>query len=110
MPELSEKKCVPCSIGASPLSAKEAKKFLLEITGWELIENAKKIRKEFKFVDFMEAMNFVNSIAAVAESEGHHPDFSVSYNKVIVTIFTHKIGGLHENDFILAAKIDKIRK
>ena len=84
-----------------------AKKYLEKIQSWELIDSIK-IQKKFEFKNFLEAMEFVNKLAEICEQEKHHADFSVSYNKVTVTIFTHKISGLHENDFILASKIDQI--
>ena len=84
----------------------EAKKHLGEIRGWELEENA--IEKKFTFKDFAEAMTFVNAVAAIAEAEGHHPDIDIRYNKVELELSTHAIGGLSMNDFVLAAKIDKI--
>ena len=76
-------------------------------TPWEVAEG-KKIFRRFSFKNFKEAMAFVNKVADIAESEGHHPDIFVSYNKVKITLFTHAIGGLSENDFILAAKIEKL--
>jgi len=89
------------------MARKDAEKLLAQLDGWELVEDAKKIRKKFKFGDFKEAMKFVNQVAEIAESENHHPDIFVSYNRVEAMIFTHKILGLTESDFILAAKIDK---
>ena len=91
-----------------PLMAEEIEKYLPEVTGWELLED-KKIRREFRFKDFKEAMAFVNKVANLAESEGHHPDIYLhSWNKVRLDLSTHAIGGLSENDFILAAKINNI--
>ena len=74
---------------------------------WEVVDN-KKIRHEFKFKDFKEAMAFINKVAEIAESEGHHPDIHIFYNKVTIELWTHFIGGLHENDFIVASKIELI--
>lgn len=108
MNALSEKKCVPCQGGTQPLEKKEAEHYLQEVLSWELIDNGKKIQKMFEFKDFGQAMRFVNSVAEIAKSEDHHPDIFISYNKVKLTLFTHKIEGLHKNDFILASKIDKI--
>ncbi|MDD5163307.1 MAG: 4a-hydroxytetrahydrobiopterin dehydratase [Candidatus ainarchaeum sp.] len=110
MAELASKKCVPCQIGAPVLSKEKAEELLKRVSGWAFIENAKKIQKTFEFRDFAAAMKFLNKAAEIAEKEGHHPDFFVSYNKITFTLFTHKINGLHENDFILAAKMDKIKK
>ncbi len=88
------------------MSEEEAKALLKKIEGWQLKEN--KIRKVYRFKDFKESMKFVNKVAELAEEEGHHPNISISWNKVSLTLTTHAIGGLSENDFILAAKIDII--
>ena len=107
MIELLKKKCIPCEgLGMKPFTREEAEKYLPDVPGWELSDDTLKISKEFKFKDFIGAINFVNKVAEVAESEGHHPDIEVHYNKVRLTNWTHAIGGLSENDFILAAKID----
>ncbi len=105
---LAEKKCVPCEVGAIPLTIPEAEQFLGQIKGWTLSEDGKKISKSFKFKNFVGAMEFANKITPVAETEGHHPDLFVGWGKVKVEIFTHSIKGLSENDFILAAKIDEL--
>ena len=110
MENLAKQKCVPCEGGIPPFDEKTAKKFLHEVLGWELFEGAKKIQKKFAFKNFLESIVFVNRVAEIAEKEGHHPDIFVSYSKVTITIFTHKINGLHNNDFILAAKIDLLDK
>ena len=103
---LRDKKCVPCSGGMPPLSAAEAGKYLLNLNNnWEIIGN-KKIRREFKFKDFTEAMAFANKVAQIAEAEDHHPDMHIFYRKVILELSTHAIGGLSENDFIVASKVD----
>ncbi len=103
---LLNKKCVPCEGGTPPLTAEEIEKYLPEVSDWEVLED-KKINREFKFKDFKEAMAFVNKVADLAESEGHHPDICLhSWNKVRLELSTHAIGGLSENDFILAAKIN----
>ncbi len=106
MPNLTQKRCVPCEGNTPKLQAEEIYKFLKEVSGWQ--EEKEKIHKTFQFKNFLEAMKFVNQMADLAEEEGHHPDFSVHYNKVEVSLWTHAIGGLSENDFILAAKIDKL--
>ncbi|MBI3331823.1 4a-hydroxytetrahydrobiopterin dehydratase [Candidatus Peregrinibacteria bacterium] len=105
---LLDKKCVPCEGGVPPLIPAEVKKFLSETPEWEVIEENDKISRMFKFKNFVEAMKFVNKVADLAEAENHHPDFDVSYSKVTLTLWTHAIGGLSENDFILAAKIDQL--
>ena len=104
----ASKKCVPCEGGTPPLEAEEIKNYLPELKeGWEVLED-KKITKEFKFKNFREALEFVNKVANIAESEGHHPDITIHYNRVDIVTWTHSIHGLSENDFILAAKIDTI--
>ena len=105
--DLTHKKCIPCEAGSVPMSAETLEKYLSAITGWQQ-EEGKKIKKEFKFEDFRSSMGFVNRIAELAEAEGHHPAIFISYNKVRITLSTHAIGGLSENDFIMAAKIDKL--
>lgn len=103
-----------CEGGVKPLSREEAEDYLDEISlprrqagGWVLDEKALKISKEFKFQDFIGAINFVERVADVAEMEGHHPNIHIFYNKVLLELSTHSIGGLSENDFILAAKINE---
>lgn len=109
MEDLTSKECVPCEGGVPPLESEEIEELLTEVRGWELLEEAQpKIRKEFKFGDFDEAMGFVNEVAKLAENEGHHPDIEISYNVVTLELYTHAIDGLHENDFILAAKVDEL--
>lgn len=104
--KLSEKKCVACEGGVAPLQGKELRTYLEEVENWELVEG-KKIKKEFVFKNFKEALAFVHKVGEIAEEEGHHPDIHlVSYKKVIIELWTHAIGGLSENDFIVAAKID----
>jgi 4a-hydroxytetrahydrobiopterin dehydratase len=105
--ELAAKKCIPCEGGTPPMGELEAKALLKEVEGWQLLEN--KIQKVFKFKDFKESMEFVNRVADLAEEEGHHPDILISWNKVTLNLTTHAIGGLSENDFIMAAKINKMR-
>lgn len=108
MSDLTSKKCIPCSISVIPLNEDEIELFLSDIdTSWEVIKN-EKIEREFKFKNFKEALEFTNKVGEIAESEGHHPDICLSWGKVIVTLWTHKIKGLHENDFIMAAKIDSL--
>ena len=105
---LLEKKCVPCEGGTMPLTIQEAGKFMNEVNGWTLSSDARRITKEFAFKDFAQALAFANKVGAIAEDEGHHPDLVVKWGKVVVELSTHSIGGLSENDFILAAKIDAI--
>lgn len=105
---LASKKCVPCEGGTMPLTIQEAETLMKELTDWTLSPDAKKISKEFKFKNFVGALAFTNSAGAIAEEEGHHPDIALSWGKVGIELSTHSIGGLSENDFILAAKIDTI--
>src|SRR3989344_4985216 len=104
---LLNKRCVPCEGGVKPFSSAQIKDYLQETPKWKVLDG-EKINREFKFKDFKEAMIFVNKVANLAETEGHHPDINISYSKVSLKLFTHAIGGLSENDFILAAKIDQI--
>ncbi|GIW67058.1 MAG: putative pterin-4-alpha-carbinolamine dehydratase [Candidatus Parcubacteria bacterium] len=109
--ELHKIHCIPCEGGIPALSDEEEEKYIKEVAGWELIREKgepHKIRKKFEFKNFKEAMKFVNKVAEIAEEEGHHPDIHIFYNKVEIELWTHAINGLHKNDFILAAKIDKI--
>ena len=106
---LLKKKCVPCEGEVKPLNLQEAKDYLAEVPGWALDGDAKKISREYKFKDFIGAINFVERVADVAEMEEHHPDIHIHYNKVLLELSTHAIGGLSENDFIVAAKIDAMK-
>lgn len=108
MSDLLSKKCIPCSIGAIPLNAEEIVNFIKNLDeSWKVIGD-KQLERTFKFKDFKEALEFTNKVGAIAEAEGHHPDICLSWGKVIITLWTHKIKGLHENDFIMAAKIDEL--
>lgn len=105
--DLTKKHCKPCEGGVKPLTPDEYGAYLrTELSGWTDVDE-KKITKEYKFKNFKEALAFVNKVGEIAESEGHHPDINLhGWNKVTVTLSTHAIGGLSENDFILASKID----
>jgi 4a-hydroxytetrahydrobiopterin dehydratase len=106
---LSKKHCKPCEGGMPPLSRPKNLEYLKQVNEWQLIED-KSIEKILLFKDFMEALVFVNKVADIAESEGHHPDILIfGWNKVKISLSTHSIGGLSDNDFILAAKIDEVR-
>ncbi len=107
MNNLLKKKCIPCEgMGLKPFDRAKAEGYLADVPGWVLDEKGEKISKEYKFKDFIGAINFVNHVAEIAELEGHHPDIEIHYNKVKLILWTHAIGGLSENDFIVAAKID----
>ena len=104
--KLAEKRCIPCEGGMPAFSKSQIAKYKAQLNkGWEVVED-KKLRKKFKFKNFVESMGFVNQVALIAQAEDHHPDMQVSYSKVIIELWTHAVGGLSENDFILAAKID----
>ncbi|MGD8744109.1 MAG: 4a-hydroxytetrahydrobiopterin dehydratase [Candidatus Woesebacteria bacterium] len=106
---LKYKTCVPCKVGAPTLKKDKINNYLKEVDNWKWEKEPDKIVKEFELKDFKEAIAFVNKVAEVAESEGHHPNIYIhSYKKVKIEIWTHKMGGLHQNDFILAAKIDNL--
>jgi 4a-hydroxytetrahydrobiopterin dehydratase len=105
--ELAQKTCVPCKGGVPPLKGEQLANLARQVPGWNVVDEHH-IGKSFDFPDFASALKFVNAIGAVAEEQGHHPDILLKWGNVIVTIWTHKIDGLTESDFILAAKIDKI--
>lgn len=107
MASLAHKKCVPCEGGAPPLLSKEIVEYAKELgNDWKVV-NDHHIEKEFSFKNFKEALAFTNQIGAIAEEEGHHPDILLRWGKVKVTLWTHAVGGLSENDFILASKINQ---
>lgn len=125
MNDLTKKHCVPCEGGTLPLSDEKENEMLKSIRqaqdqhdpsagsgqaeGWILLRNGThRIHRMFTFKNFKEAISFINKIAGLAESEGHHPDIKIVYNKVNLDLFTHAVGGLSENDFIMAAKVSKI--
>ncbi|MHB1001130.1 MAG: 4a-hydroxytetrahydrobiopterin dehydratase [Armatimonadota bacterium] len=103
---LADEKAVRVSADTPPVPQEEADRLMAQIPGWTLKE--KSIEREFKFDDFLKAMDFVNKVAQAAQAEDHHPDICISYNKVRLTFSTHKIGGLSMNDFILAARINAL--
>ncbi len=106
---LNKKKCVPCQGGIPPLNAKEINVLIKQLNGW-YVEDNKKLKKEYVFSTYVDAINFVNSVAKLAEEEQHHPYIHINFKKILVIMFTHKIDGLHENDFIMASKCDDIKK
>lgn len=109
MTELSEKTCKPCEGGVDPLSREEAEKMRGQLAGnWQLAADGKSINAEFRFKEFYRTMAFINAVAWVANQQDHHPDIAFGYNYANVTFSTHAIGGLSENDFICAARIDAL--
>ncbi len=103
---LTDKQCTPCQGGTEPMDADQAKAHLAEVPGWELTHDATRIRRDFKLKDFKAAQALVNTVGDLSEQENHHPEIAFGYGHVTVEIWTHKINGLHENDFILASKIN----
>jgi 4a-hydroxytetrahydrobiopterin dehydratase len=106
--ELASKHCVPCRGGVPSLQGEELERLHAQVPEWGVIQEHH-LRRVFTFPDFVSALAFVNKVGEVAEKEGHHPDIYLAWGKVEITIWTHKIDGLTESDFILAAKIDKLR-
>ena len=108
--ELAKKKCVPCEGGMSALGPARVADLQSQLPRWQVKPDEGELHKRFQFETFLETMAFVGRMAELAEAEGHHPDFCVHYDVLDVTLTTHAIGGLSENDFILAAKIDQLRQ
>jgi 4a-hydroxytetrahydrobiopterin dehydratase len=118
--DLTQKKCVACEGGVPPATPEQVKILLKEVPGWTLRQAQDdpsassgqaehlQIEREFKFKDFKQAMGFVNKVADIAEAEGHHPNIHIKYSEVWLELYTHAINGLHENDFIVAAKINEL--
>ena len=111
MTKLSEKNCIPCEGGVLPFDISEIHKYQKKVDGWSIVNNEKKIyllEKNFTFKDFLESQKFVDQVGRISEEEGHHPDIYFGWGYAEIKVTTHAINGLSENDFILAAKIDKI--
>ena len=106
-PDLASKQCIPCKGGVPPIKGRELEGLLRHAPGWTAV-NEHHITKTFTFPDFKTALEFTNKVGAVAEEQGHHPDILLRWGKVEITLFTHKIDGLTENDFIMAARINKL--
>jgi 4a-hydroxytetrahydrobiopterin dehydratase len=105
---LLEKVCTPCRGGLPPLKPKEAERYLGQVRDWELLDDARRIRRTYRFNSSREALAFVQGVSALAEAEGHHPNICFGWGYATVSLQTRKIKGLHENDFILAAKINRL--
>lgn len=107
--QLVQKKCLPCEGGVPKYTLAEAQSQLTKLDGWRLTHDGERIRKDWVVKNFLAGMDFFGKVAEVAEADGHHPDLHLeSYRKVAIELYTHAIGGLSENDFILAAKIDQL--
>ena len=112
MKDLHEKNCIPCRGGVLPFDISEIHKYLKKVDGWDVKKNKNEtyfLEKDFKFKNFLESQKFINEVGKIAETESHHPDIIFGWGYAKIQIFTHKIQGLVESDFILAAKIDKIK-
>lgn len=107
MNELASRECVPCRGGVPPLKGDEIAKLLSQLSGWEVVDEHH-LKKVYKLSNFREALGFVNRVGDLAEEQGHHPDICFGWGRAEITIWTHKIDGLTESDFILAAKIDQL--
>jgi 4a-hydroxytetrahydrobiopterin dehydratase len=105
---LAEKTCTPCRGGVPPLTAPQAEEMRVQAPEWALMDDAHRIERTFRLRDFRQALMFVPKVGELAESEGHHPDVSFGWGYATVSLRTKKIKGLHENDFIMAAKIDRV--
>lgn len=106
--ELAQKTCTPCRGGIPPMARAEAERMMAGVPSWSLLDDGHRIEREFRFPDFAGALAFVDAVGRVAEQEGHHPDIRFGWGYAAVSLHTHKIKGLHENDFIMAAKIDRL--
>src|SRR5919198_4218409 len=109
MPELADKKCPPCRGGGPPLKGAELEALKKQVHGWDVV-NEHHLKKSYTFPDFQRALDFVNRVGAVAEEQGHHPDIYLTWGKAEITLWTHKIDGLTESDFVMAAKIDRLQR
>ena len=111
MSDLADKKCVPCEGGIPSFDTTEIHKYLKKVDGWDVKKKESEtyfLEKNFTFQDFIESQKFVNKVSGIAEKEGHHPDIYYGWGYAEIKIFTHAIKGLHESDFVLAAKVDRI--
>jgi 4a-hydroxytetrahydrobiopterin dehydratase len=106
--ELAQKTCTPCRGGIPPLTAEEAARYHAQAPDWALLNDSRQIERTFRFANFREALTFVQRVGELAESEHHHPDIAFGWGQATVSLQTKKIKGLHENDFIMAAKIDRV--
>jgi len=106
--QLADKKCIPCRGGIPPIKGRELQNLMKAVPQWTVV-NEHHLQREFKFPDFRQALAFVNRVGNLAEEQGHHPDILLAWGKAEITLWTHKIDGLTESDFIMAAKIDRLR-
>jgi len=107
MSELAERQCVPCRGGVPPMKGEQIEEMSSQLPEWQVV-NEHHLLRQYRFQDFRESLDFVNRVGELAEEQGHHPDICFGWGKADITIWTHKIDGLTESDFVLAAKIDKL--
>jgi 4a-hydroxytetrahydrobiopterin dehydratase len=107
--KMAEKHCVPCMGGIAPMSPEEAQKLLVQTPGWQLTHQSTRLERRFAFKDFLSALEFVKRVGELAEQEAHHPEICLGWGYASVVYYTHKIKGLHENDFIMAAKVNELQ-
>lgn len=105
---LIDRSCRPCRAGEPPLSPAEAEALLPQLVDWRILDAPQRIERRWRFADFEQALAFVQAVAGLAEREGHHPDVGFGWGYAVLSLHTHAIGGLHANDFILAAKVDRL--
>lgn len=105
---LTERKCTPCQGGVASMSFEQASEYISNVAGWELLDDATKLKRTYKFNNFLEALVFTQQVGELCEAEGHHADISFGWGYAKVVFQTHKINGLHENDFIMAAKVNEL--
>lgn len=105
---LAEQTCEPCRGGVEPMSRDRALELLAQVPDWALSDDGTRISRTFKFTNWIESLDFVRWVGQASEQNGHHPDVSFGWGYATITFFTHKIGGLHENDFIMAARSDRL--
>lgn len=110
MDGLSQKKCEACRVGAPLVTQQEIDDYMLQLPEWEIIEldGIRRLRRLFKFNDFQQALTFTNKVGTIAEEQGHHPEILTEWGRVTVTWWSHKIKGLHVNDFVMAARTDQL--
>jgi len=107
MTDLANRQCVPCRGGVPPLKGEELRRYAGELQGWEVVDEHH-LQREYSFRDFAEALAFVNRVGRMAEEQGHHPDVYLSWGRVRIEVWTHKVNGLTESDFVFAAKCDRL--
>ena len=109
MPELADKQCIPCRGGVPPLTADEIKPLAQQLPDWDIVDGHH-LDRTYKFKNFRDALDFTNKVGELAEEQGHHPDIYLSWGKVGIRLWTHKIDGLTESDFVMAAKIERLNE